>query len=83
LVRKDVIYVDQNKKLDDLLNDFKKTRCHLFVVLTEFGGVAGIVTIEDVLEEIIGAEILDEYDKHADLQKIAKSKMKKKNLNKI
>jgi len=83
LIRKDVIYVDQSKKLDDLLNDFKKTRCHLFLVLTEFGGVAGIVTIEDVLEEIIGVEIIDEYDKHADLQKIAKSKMKKKNLHKV
>ncbi len=81
--RKDVIYVDQNKNLDDLLNDFKKTRCHLFVALTEFGGVAGIVTIEDVLEEIIGVEIVDEYDKHADLQKIAKRKMRKKNLYKV
>ena len=83
LARKDVIYVDYNKPLDDLLNDFKKTRCHLFIVLGEFGGVVGIVTIEDVLEEIIGAEILDEYDKYKDLREVAKKKMKKKKLHKV
>jgi metal transporter CNNM len=83
LARKDVIYVDYNKPLDDLLNDFKKIRCHLFIVLGEFGGVVGIVTIEDVLEEIIGAEIIDEFDKFKDLREIAKKKMRKKKLHKV
>lgn len=81
--REKVIYVDEKKPLDDLLNAFKRTRNHLFVVLDEFGGVSGIVTIEDVLEEIIGAEIVDEFDKHEDLQAVAKRKAKNKNINKI
>ncbi|MFH1522628.1 MAG: hemolysin family protein [Patescibacteria group bacterium] len=83
IARKDVIFVDYNKALDDLLEAFKKTRHHLFVVLGEYGSVSGIVTIEDVLEEIIGDEIIDEFDKHEDLQKVAKRKMKKKKLRKV
>ena len=81
--RKEVIFVDCDKTLDDLLNDFKRKKNHMFVVLNEFGGVSGIVTIEDVIEEIIGAEIVDEFDRHADLQKVAKRKAKKRNLNKV
>lgn len=83
MARKNVIFVDDEKPLDDLLNAFKKTRNHLFVALNEFGEVAGIVTIEDVIEEIIGAEIVDEFDKHEDLQEVAKKKARKRNLNKI
>lgn len=83
LCRKGVIFVDYNKDLDDLLNEFKKRKHHLFVVLNKFGGVSGIVTIEDVLEEIIGAEIMDEFDKYEDLQKVAEKKALKKKRNKI
>lgn len=83
LYRKGVIFVDYNKGLDDLLNEFKKRKHHLFIVLNKFGGVSGIVTIEDVLEEIIGAEIMDEFDKYEDLQKVAKIKALKKKRNKI
>jgi len=83
LARKDVIYVDNTKPLDQLLNAFKKTRHHMFVVLSEYGGVAGIVTIEDVLEEIIGEEIVDEFDKFDDIQEEARKKLKGKRINKI
>lgn len=72
LARKNVIFVDDEKPLDDLLNAFKKTKNHLFIVLNEFNEFAGIVTIEDVLEEILGVEIVDEYDRHEDMQKVAK-----------
>ena len=71
VARKDIIFVDYNKKLDELLEAFKKTRHHMFVVLDAFGGIDGLVTIEDVIEEIIGAEIIDEYDKYADTQEQA------------
>jgi CBS domain containing-hemolysin-like protein len=83
LARKDVIFVDSDKPLDDLLDAFKKTRHHLFIVLNEYGDMSGIVTIEDVLEEIIGEEIVDEFDKYENPQEEAKKKMKRKKLKRI
>lgn len=62
IARKKVIFIDHNHKLDDLLNHFKRTRNHLFVVKDAGQDVCGIVTIEDVLEEIIGEEIHDEFE---------------------
>lgn len=55
------MYVPESKRLDVLLAEFRLTRTHMAIVLDEFGGVAGLVTIEDVLEEIVG-DIDDEYD---------------------
>jgi CBS domain containing-hemolysin-like protein len=55
------LFVPETKPVDDLLKLFQKSRTHIAVVLDEFGGVSGLVTIEDVLEEIVG-EIDDEYD---------------------
>ncbi len=55
-------FIPESKKLDTLLHDFKSQKNHMAVVVDEHGGVAGIVTLEDVVEEIIG-EISDEYDK--------------------
>ena len=54
-------YVPESRMIDDLLEDFRKRRIHLAVVVDEFGGTQGIVTMEDVLEEIVG-DIDDEYD---------------------
>lgn len=55
-------FVPQTKRLDDLLREFKAGKVHLAVVLDEYGGTAGLVTIEDLLEEIVG-DISDEYDR--------------------
>lgn len=55
------VFIPESKKLNVLLRDFKNTRNHLAIVIDEFGNVSGLVTIEDVLEEIVG-EILDEYE---------------------
>jgi len=55
-------FVPETKPLDDLLREFKARKVHMAVVLDEYGGTAGLVTIEDLLEEIVG-EISDEYDR--------------------
>ena len=55
-------FVPENKKIDELLEDFRKNKIHMAIVVDEFGGTSGIVTLEDILEEIVG-EIDDEYDK--------------------
>ena len=60
IVRKP-LFVPETKAVDDLLKMFQQERTHIAIVLDEYGGVAGLVTIEDVLEEIVG-EIVDEYD---------------------
>lgn len=54
-------YVPENKMIDDLLDDFRRKRLHMAIVVDEFGGTSGLITMEDVLEEIVG-EIRDEYD---------------------
>ncbi|MDR0371002.1 MAG: gliding motility-associated protein GldE [Prevotellaceae bacterium] len=54
-------YVPESKKIDDLLNEFQENKVHLALVVDEYGGIAGLVTLEDILEEIVG-DISDEYD---------------------
>jgi len=55
------VFVPESKGLNELLRDFRSTRSHLAIVIDEFGKTAGLITIEDVLEEIVG-EIEDEFD---------------------
>jgi CBS domain containing-hemolysin-like protein len=62
LIMKKPYFIPESKKLDSLLQDFKQKKSHMAVVVDEHGGISGIVTLEDVIEEIFG-EIIDETDR--------------------
>lgn len=61
LLIKEPLFVPENKKLDDLLTDFQEKKNHLAIVVDEYGGTSGLVTMQDVIEEIVG-DISDEFD---------------------
>tara|TARA_Y100000815_G_scaffold272990_1_gene303156 strand:+ start:12936 stop:14258 length:1323 start_codon:yes stop_codon:yes gene_type:complete len=58
---RDAYFVPENKKLDDLLTEFKNKRNHLAIVVDEYGGTSGLISLEDIIEEIVG-DISDEFD---------------------
>jgi magnesium and cobalt exporter, CNNM family len=60
-IMREAVYVPESKPVDDLLREMQAARTHIAIVVDEYGGTAGLVTIEDILEEIVG-EITDEYD---------------------
>ena len=61
LIRKPVFFVPENKPINDLLQEFRQKKIHLAIVVDEYGGTSGIITLEDIIEEIVG-EISDEFD---------------------
>lgn len=65
-IQKNVLYAPETKKISALLQEFRKKQVHMAIIVDEYGGTEGIVTIEDILEEIVG-EIEDEYDDEAEL----------------
>jgi CBS domain containing-hemolysin-like protein len=71
-----VHFVLESVTADKLLREFLERRQHLFIVIDEFGGLSGVVTLEDVLEEIVGKEIVDEFDKVEDMRELARMRRK-------
>lgn len=77
LMSKDVYYVNEQKTLGHVLNAFITTKHHLFIVVNSFEEFSGVITIEDVLEQLIGRNIVDEFDKYDDLRAVAALAAKK------
>ena len=69
-----VRFVVEAARLNNVLMDFINTREKLFAVIDEYGGLSGVVSLEDILEDILGREILDEFDQVDDKRKLAKLK---------
>lgn len=71
LMKKAVFYVAEDKTLDHALQAFLRTKHHLFMVVNSFEEIVGIITIEDVLERVLGKQIVDEFDRYDDLRAVA------------
>jgi CBS domain containing-hemolysin-like protein len=74
--KRDIITVHETYSIFRLFNDFIEKREHIALVVDEFGGMCGVVTMEDVIETLLGAEIVDETDKAIDMQEMAKRRWK-------
>jgi len=69
-----VRFVVETAKLNNVLTEFMGSRQQLFVVIDEYGGISGLITLEDILEEILGREIIDESDQVVDKRKLARQR---------
>lgn len=69
---KDIFMLEEESRLDDALEEFLKRKQHMFAVVDEYGGFEGIITMEDVVETMLGVEIVDEADHVIDLREMAK-----------
>jgi CBS domain containing-hemolysin-like protein len=71
-IRRDILAVAESFPIPELFHHFLEKREHIAVVLDDFGGMSGIVTMEDVIETLLGMEIMDELDKAEDMQALAR-----------
>jgi len=79
IMEKKVYYIDQNKGLDYALAAFLKTKHHLFIVVNEFRETVGILALEDVIETLIGKNIVDQFDNYDDLRVVAGKNLRANN----
>ena len=81
-MRHEIITVPENFKLQTLFNLFIERREHIALVVDEFGGMAGVITMEDIIESLIGTEILDESDQVSDMRKLARDQWERESRRK-
>ena len=77
-LRRDIMIIKEDLAITDLYDQLLEKREHIALVVDEFGGMAGIVTMEDVIETLLGLEIVDEFDKTVDMQTLARENWKKR-----
>lgn len=80
VMSKDVYYIRENQTLQHALAAFLKTQHHLFIVVNEFRETVGLLSLEDVIEALLGQKIIDEYDVYGDIRKAATANSQKNNL---
>ena len=78
IMRPEVFYVHENEPLARVLDAFIKTKHHLFLVVNNFEEIVGVITIEDVVEQIVGKQIIDEFDTYEDIRAVAHIQAAKK-----
>ena len=78
VMRHEVFYCNEMQTLDAALKAFLRVKHHMFIVVNEFEDVVGVLSIEDIIKEIIGAPMMDEFDQHEDLREVAKQIAKTK-----
>lgn len=66
-IRKEILFAPEQKKISDLLKDFQSSRMHMAIIVDEYGGSSGIVTLEDIMEEVVG-DIRDEFDDQLEIE---------------
>lgn len=71
IMRKDVFFVNQEQSLTGVLDAFIKTKHHLFLVVNKFEEIVGVISVEDIIEQILGKQIVDEFDSYEDLRSVA------------
>lgn len=82
VMKSDVYYVHEDHPLEQVLDAFLKTQHHLFVVVNSFEEFVGIITIEDILEQILGVKIVDEFDQYDDMRAVAAHQAKAEHVKK-
>jgi len=80
-IRRDVLAVKETFPIPDLFSHFTTKREHIAIVVDEFGGTAGVVTMEDVIETLLGLEIVDETDNSSDMQEMARKQWEERARN--
>ena len=77
MMRPGAFYISEHAQLDQAMRAFLKTHHHQFLVVNDFEEIVGVVSIEDIIEQIIGKQIIDEFDQYDDLRAVAEARAKK------